>query len=91
MIEITVAVTPRTNIQTLKGWSKFNSESPAPKNTTAAERGSIPKNVPTKNDLSGTLAEDIKKFVRAKGIAGDSRSRKIISVVRQTLCPINAS
>ena len=91
MTEIIVAAIPVINSQTFCESSKFNSDSSAPTKTTAEERGSIPKNVPTRYDLSGTRADAIKKFVKANGIAGDILSRKIINVVRRTLCPTNAS
>ncbi len=90
MTEMMVAAIPIINSQELCGLSKLSSESPAPTKTTAEERGSIPKNVPTKYDLSGTRAEAIKKLVKANGIAGDNLSRKIINVARQTLCLSNA-
>jgi hypothetical protein len=79
-----VAAMPKTSSHTSSAVLNFNSESPAPTKTTAEERGSIPKNVPTRNDLSGTRAEAIKKFVSANGIAGERRSRKIIKVVRHS-------
>ncbi len=82
MIEIIVAPMPKTNVQTLKGSLKLNSESPAPKKTTAAERGSIPIKVPIKNDESGTRAAVINKFVSANGIAGDNLSKVMTRVVR---------
>lgn len=88
--EMTVAIMPLIISHELCESSKFNSESPAPTKTTADERGSIPKNVPSRNDFAGTRAEAIKKFVKANGIAGDRRSRKIIKVVRQIDCPKSA-
>ena len=91
MTEIIVAAIPAINSQTFCASSKFNSDNPAPTKTTADERGIIPKNVPTRYDLSGTRADAIKKFVKANGIAGDILSRKIIRVVRLAFCPINAS
>ena len=91
MTEIIVATIPKKINQVFCGLSNVNSESPTPTKTTAEERGSIPTNVPTIKDLSGTRAAAIKKLVNAKGIAGESRSREIINAARQTLCPTKAS
>ncbi|MBK8305245.1 MAG: hypothetical protein IPK98_18405 [Chloracidobacterium sp.] len=71
---IIVAATPKINNHVFCWLSNVNSESPAPRKTTAEERGSIPTKVPITNDFIGTRAAAIKKFVSAKGIAGDSRS-----------------
>ena len=87
---IIVAAIPKMNNQVFCGLSNVNSESPAPRKTTAEERGSIPTKVPITNDFMGTRAAAIKKFVNAKGIAGDSRSSEIINAARHTLCPTKA-
>lgn len=91
MTEIIVATIPKTINQVFGGLLNASSETPAATKTTTEERGSIPTNVPTTKDFSGTRAAAIKKSVSAKGIAGESRSSETINAARQTLCPTKAS